>query len=562
MKKVILLSQSLTTKLFKMLCEHVNALTSEDCLCVFQNFDLTCEIGGVKSNYETLKSILKKNGIPINILKEYSLDEYLDNHHGGDIYITPTDSTPVVISSASLLGFKDSIYLLGASKNEPQISNIAPQIRAFKYKDTIGTKGLNKTEVHFDHAKGKSCFYYIDGRRYSQVIKGKGGVLESGVQGYTMVCEDLPEYRIKIWDSFAPKYRYEFDETTLMMANKLAHPSIALPITFVYNENNEPIGFVMKNFNGHELDMHELRKLKNPFKIVEQMLSATLWMETHDLYHRDVNHNMLIDTNGKLAIIDVDSIQYKAFPSTASASDPLNALPRKFSSNSLFYNTIDISYTTMAFIVAAIFDIEDFFGVWDKESGLCSLDQDLLNKLRDEYPSIARLVTKAYVEGRPVAVARQLEVVQKVINGNNSVDNEDEFYRDSYDDFNDDYPNGCDFDYSDDSDCQNYADEDYTHRSIQHNTDVNADDFPQAKGTHNSVNSIDGNEPNKFLYNFVWFFKKLIMSMFSTGTVVQGMTPEKEWQEFVRTRKWAKPLVAASLAVVLMIVMIIAIIIM
>lgn len=569
MKNIILISQSLTGSSFEMLKKHIDTLNSGDCFYVFHNFNSVVEVADVKSNYDAILNILRINGIVIRELDEYNLDEYFRNHFDGDIYITPTESTSVITSSASLLGYKGNVYVFSSSKNEPEITNLARLVRAFKSKDTVGIKGLDKTVVNHDYSKGSICHYTINGTKYTQNIKGKSNVLDSGVQGYTMVCDENPDYRIKIWDSFSDKYQYEIDEVESMISNKLAHPAIALPLAFVYNTSNEPIGFVMRNFSGKELDIHNLRKLKNPFAVVEQMLKAMLWMEAHDLYHRDVNHNMLISNDERLSVIDVDSIQYKAFPAIASASDPLNALPKKYSSSSLFYNTIDISYTTMAFIIAAIFDIEEFFGTWD-ETGLCTLNHNLLNKLRIKYPSIAKIVIEAYVNGNPVAVSRQLEVVRKTLSGDLEV-HIDDFDFDE-DGFNGDYP----VDHDDDDEYNGDYPIDYTDGESYVDNFPNNFEPDRSSGTSSvsdkkaeskknidpKVNRYDGNEPNEFLYKLVWLFKKLVLSIFSSSTVLQGMTLEDEWREFVRSRKWVKPFVAASLAVVLMIVMVIAIIIM
>lgn len=557
MKKVILLLQSLSDKSFTMLKEHIKAMSSDDyCFCIFHSFELSVNIGGFNTNYEIFRQILKDKGFHTLTLEEYSIDEYFCGHCNGDIYLTPTESVPTVISSAALLGYKGNIYVFASSKNEPPVSNITSCIRAFKYNDIAGIKGLNKAKISYDHSKGNACYYTIDGIKYSQSLKEKSGC-KSGVQGYTMACEGYPGYRIKIWDSFLPKYQYEIDEVAAMISDKLAHPSIAFPITFVYNEKDEPIGFVMRNFNGYELNIHAMHRRDDALKICEQILKIVIWMEANSIFHRDISHNMLIDKDGNVSVIDVDSLQYKAFPATASESDPPNALPRKYFSSSLFYNTIDISYTTLAFIVSGFYDIESFFGVWD-ESGLCPIKNNLLYELNRIHPSIAHIITEAYINGKPVSPVRQLEAIQKALSEKSEACVEYDCVGDLEE---------PDLLYGD---CPAFDRETYDDE-VSSSPDAavseifqksKKDDKNSFRKYNHSVNVIDGNTPNKALDNLIWFFKKLILSVFSTGTIVHGMTKEDEWKEFIRSKKWVKPLISTSLAVVLIIVMIIAIIIM
>jgi len=439
MKNLVLLTQTLTlsNRKFKSFADWISSLDpNEYTVCKFYNFESTAEDCGVKDRYSTLMSIIRKKGVSVKNLAEHNIDEYFLNHAGdrnNTVYVTPTDSVSIVITSAALLHYTGKVYIIEAGSNDA--TNITPLIDIFNHKSTIGIKGLNKNIVSYNKKPGTECHYTINGTTYSEPIRSKAGT-QAGAQGYTFLCNEAPGYRIKIWDGYADIYHYEIEELEEMIKKNLEHPYIAFPVAIVYNRNDEPIGFVMNNFeDGSELDIFNLRKRKNPLAIIEKILTAMLWMEAHDLYHRDLNHNILINKYGELCIIDIDSIQYKAFPAKASAGDALNALPCKYANENLFYNSIDISYTTMAFLVAALFDISDFFGTWD-ENGMCTLNNELLTELKNTYPSIYQLVKKAYIDGKPVAIEEQLEVVRAVINGNTAAT--DDFILDN--DVDDDIP--------------------------------------------------------------------------------------------------------------------------
>lgn len=554
MKKTIVLPGSLVGHAYT---AFINLLKNEtgNQYILFKHLKEQASVAGVSDNYNKVLKTLQDRRLNYTFVEEDGLDEYLHAHKNEDeLYMTPTDSVSQVISSAALMEFAGKLYIYGTNASEPPIQNLQPHIRAFSIKKSIGTKGLNTNKASYSHVVGKSCHFKIDGKTYTETIRGRQNSGHQGVEGYTQICESNPAYRIKIWDS--PKKQFEIDKVQQMINYPLKNDDIALPLQFVYNDHNNPIGFVMRNFSGESFNIEELKDLPDAKIYVTQILEQLIWLETHGFLHRDVNHNIIINKKSKkIHIIDTDSIQFKQLPACASSADPQNALPEKYETKSAFYNTIDISYTGLSLLAASLIDVRDLFGVWNN-SGFCPLDDEAFSLLKRKNPAIASLIKRAHTSGTPVSLVRQLITLRDTVNNNST--RVSEFTNSHH----------CGTFYGADHGDWSYSDDNYGDTPIIE-SHCNDDDIDESNNEfeyyrsirqENSINIQHTTSESSFLKRWCKWLKKLILSVFMTGTVADGVSDDEIWKTFIRTGLWKKPLLASTTAITAIIVLLFAIV--
>ena len=566
MKKTIILTESLTEKAFSALITLLETAKDNKFL-IFKFAKERATLSGLISKYNMVIEKLEKSMLPYEFLEEDGLDEYFFLHKDEyEIYLTPTEAISQVISSASLMGYTGNLYVYGLDKSEPSVQNYQPYVRTFGYKRSLGTKGLNTQNASYNHVEGRACTFSLNGHQYTEQIKGRDSTKSQGVEGYTQICESNPKYRLKIWDS--PKKQYEIDKISEMIRFSNKNHNIGLPLALVYNEQHNPIGFVMNNYDGDIFNIEMLRSVSNPLKYVKQILEQLIFMETYGLLHRDVNHNILIDrAKEQIHIIDIDSIQFRQYPASAYSVDPQNALPEKYETKSAFYNTIDIIYTGLTFLAASYVDVIDLFGLWNS-NGFCSLDKKLLNTLHTQSPLLASMLSKAHTVGQPISIARQLALVDTLINNTSTkalglLANEPEYMNEYIDSitYSDDNRQTrlCDFD-SKLSDLTP-MEERYVHYNDKEiycdETDVKVPPTKDDEGTTSRISTIKNTvsidvkkstQQKNYLSKIVSMIKNWILSIFMKGTVAEGVSEAELWKIFIRSGMWKKPLVSTLTA--------------
>lgn len=555
MKTTVILPESLVGKAYTALSNLLENSTDNEYI-LFKFLKEQATVSGVAENYYKIIEKIRRKNLEYISVEEDGLDEYLFSHKNDhEIYITPTESTSQVISSAALMGFSGRLYIYGTNSSEPPLQNYQPHIRAFSIKKSIGTKGLNTSEASYSHIVGKECHFKIDGKTYTETIRGRENSGHQGVEGYTQVCEGNPMYRLKIWDS--PKKQFEIDKVQQMINYPFKNSNIALPLDFVYNDHNNPIGFVMHNFSGEDFNLEELKDLPDAMIYVKQILEQLIWLETHGFLHRDVNHNIIINKQArKIHIIDTDSIQFRQLPACASSADPQNALPEKYETKSAFYNTIDISYTGLSLLASALIDVKNLFGVWN-DTGFCPLDTNVFSSLQSKSPVVASFIKSAHTLGTPISLTRQLITVNSLINGNptkvaefSSKHLRETFNVADYGDWID--PSG---DYGDPPISES-QDNIFSLRNDV--VDENSENFfshPQK----NNINIQHATTDASFLRKWCIWLKKFLLSVFMTGTVADGVSDDELWKTFIRTGLWKKPFLASLTAIIAISVLLVAI---
>lgn len=578
MNKIIVLTESLVGNAYEALVKIISHEANKRFL-FFRFAEERAIAAGVYDNYKAVIKLLDEKNLPYDFLNEDGLDEYFFSHKKSEeeLYIAPTEAVSQVIASISMLDYKGVVYLCGCSPDEPPVQNARPFVNALK-RNSAGTKGLDTTSSSFSHIVGSNCYFNLNGKEYVEKIKGRDSVINQGQEGYTQICESNQRLRLKIWDR--DKRAFEIDKVLKMTALPDKCNSIALPLAMVYNEHNNPIGFVMYNFVGEPLRIDKLRFLDNPLIYVKQILEQLLWMEAHGLLHRDLNHNIIVNTKSHTAhVIDTDSIQFRQLPAMAQTEESDNALPLMYTRFNAFYNTVDLSYTGLSILAAAFVDTGELFCVWNKNSGFCDLDETVFSELSVKAPEVAKLIKAAHTSGLPVSLARQLSVVNQMLctKGKTKINelpssddkaaaasNADDCFH-SYEYADVDGTDGNDIDCDDDDYCCNYTDttsdfvDDYqsSHKyksadeeGSQQNADVDVGKL--------NISKVKGSQNDYSLKLALWI-KHLIINAFMTNTKPVGVTDEELWQQFISSGLWKKPLLATATTILVIVILLIAI---
>lgn len=528
----------------------------EDYGFILTDMEDAAKLAGVHDNYEKLIEKLKSCGASYSIDDAKNLNEYIFLSKGklGDLYMGPVNAIAITVASLGLLKFKNSLYLydekMDMFRNETYlINNFAMRTRA-------GTKGLDRTEFMNPHVTNDLCHFTVNGNRYEERLIGRTSSPYAGVESYTQLSTNDPSLRLKIWDIQKPNY--EIDKLRRLIDYRYKNESIALPLAFVYNEQDQVIGIVMRNFNNAtEIRPDRLSENPNAPKIVIDALKQCSWLETHTILHRDINHNILVSENGEAHVIDLDSAQFMSYPATALATRNDNALPSIYKSSAPLFNTLDLDYTMLYFLINAFVNADDLFGLWN-EKGFCEIDKVAFAHLEATAPKTAELVNLAHTTGFPPSLTRMIDACKSDANfsrgtissrtGGTKIFNSKPMsnaFSDLVDKAVENSERGDNGDYAGDR-----GENDYRNRPRERSTYSEAGYYDEDEARQSVSENLKGtNKPTaiktkKKDSSFIAKLKSIILFLFFTGTSLSAYnTVEEKWTIFIHQRKWVKPLV-------------------
>ena len=381
MKNTLLLLSSLNGNAFNSLMKRLPSMLDNRFL-FFCGLEASANAAGCGENLLKLKNQLKFFAIESVELTEYGLDEFLFNHSAKGFEEKPIYLTPVVFSSIITASI-EPLYLYDMNPAK-EATRMEPFKNAFHCRHNAGDRALDKSSAAYSHVVGSICHFSVDGITYQQVLKGRAAVKDTGIEGYTMICEEAPQYRIKIWDNVT-KTKSDLEKVEKMIRLAPSCKDVALPLAFVYNDHDQPIGIVMKDFKGgNQIDLKVWRTLDEPLLYIKQLLEELLRLETNYCLHRDFDHNFLVNQEEKrLCIIDTESIQLGNYRATSFSNLDLNALPKQYEkySGNAFFNTVEISYSSLTMLLAAYVEVTSLIREWN-DAGFVELNNNELNKLK------------------------------------------------------------------------------------------------------------------------------------------------------------------------------------
>lgn len=373
----------------------------EDQILLLKNLEETVRISCRHDAYQALRTGLWQRQIATRTVPQDSVARFLiERKHDRPFYTTPLHTASDLTALAAACGYYGDLYVLGRTAADPPVRNLRPQIRAYLANPRSGTKTLPKEKVLAAHTPGSRCHYMIQERRVEQILAGS---TDGGAEGYILQAA-VSGYCLKIWDRTRFVYVNEKLEEMFRLED---NPEMALPRNFVYNEQEEPIGIVMRYFAGKTASLDQLFCYPEPFKLCEDILRQMIFLESCGIEHMDLWHNITIDDTGA-HIIDLDSAQFAGYPATAESKEVY--IPRRFGSGSAFGNGISASYIGLAMLIQLYLDRAEYNALlWDSANRRIAVDQNKLQKLP---PQLQAMVLEAYQEEIPVSLFRQLQLVE------------------------------------------------------------------------------------------------------------------------------------------------------
>lgn len=402
--------------------------SSEDVILILKHFDQYCNIAGLVNELNSLYAGIRQRGIQTIEVDDDCFERYLLNHKTADpIFISPVPSTEIVISIAVSCAYMGSISMIGNGYAEPPLRPLTSQIRAFAATPRAGIRGLDRREVEADHAEGRKCHYTLNGKRYEQNI---GAHTNQGAEGFVFNAA-IEGYILKIWD--IRRFQFSNDKIKAMLCVP-ENKDIALPLAFVYNDADEPIGIVMRFFEGKTATLDRLYEHKNPLSLCRDIITQLIWLESRGFMHWDFWHNVIIG-NGKAHIIDLDSVQFAGYPATAESQDVMSYIPAKFEHNAAFGSTISIAYNSLSMLIQLYLSKAEFNSLlWDENHQHDTLNTTILQKLPETLQSS---VVEAYAKKQPVSLLRQLHFVTAEIEKPTYIDPVEELWEEFDDELDD-----------------------------------------------------------------------------------------------------------------------------
>lgn len=533
MKKMIVLEQSLVNPLYELLLKMVKNLNDYE-LLFYRNFENNIRCSGVIDHYKNLLRCLDENNINYKFIDEFGLDEYLYyNHSQDELYLTPTGAINAIVSSAAILEYKGPVFVcVGFNKtlNKPKFQNIQPMTKNYMTSKSFGTKGMDLHSIGNPLYYRGICHFELDGKKYSQKINDYD-VVSSGIEGESFICKENNNLRIKIY--IRNIFGYEIERIKKMICISSQLKDISIPLTLVYDDKNMPIGVVIKNFSGKDIDLHTFRNNKNAISIAKDIARQVIAMQTYGIYHKDLIHNILCDfEKGEAHIIDVDTTQYLEYPAIASTADKSNGIPQKYYNDLLFYNSVDLSYSLLTIIISTFVDPDDLFGLWDKNGNII-LREEYLDTLKVKFPIIYQLVVDAYVKNIPISFSRQLDALDKI-----GIKEKTILYN----------PN---------KKHKRFSFDDELFSELDINDDELFDNFKQENVIQEKYKK--GNNLNNINYKEISKLQKIILDLFlrNAKTTIAGETDAERWERFIRQKQWIKPLVYTVIGMILIIMLLI-----
>lgn len=375
---------------------------ASDTVLIFQDFDKYCEAANLTDTYQTILSGLRRRGIPTKTLHQDGLDQFLlVRNSNTPLYTTPLNKTECVVTSAVTCGYTGEIIAIGCHPLPTR--DLTPLIRASSQSPRCGIRGLDKTAIKPRYTEGAVCHYTINGQYVEQVVK-RGGL--GGNEGFIMKST-IDGFVLKIWD--IDRFQHANDKIEEMLKVD-PNDDIALPLAFVYNAKEEPIGIVMRFFEGKTTTLDQLYRFPNPLKLCKDILRQLIWLESRSFQHFDIWHNVHVDASGA-HLIDIDSVQYAGYPATATSQDMVSYIPACFYRTAAYGSIISTTYSTLSMLIQLYLDRDGYNRLlWDSKRQCDTIDQSMLQQLP---PSLQDMVVEAYQNKRPVSLVRQLKFVEE-----------------------------------------------------------------------------------------------------------------------------------------------------
>ncbi len=216
-------------------------------------------------------------------------------------------------------------------------------------------RGFDTTEIVHDEAC-KRFHYTLDDKTYTGTLPKFTPLSDNaGSEGQAFPLTN--GMRMKIL--FPTTYLDRATVSKWEAMTKLHIEHCALPKAVVYNEQEQPIGYIMEEMDGKAIPYDKLHsKTQHPLELAKSVLASVIRLKLLGVYSSDLDHNILYDDTNKTAnLIDLASAQYKEAPNNA-WSGGTDGFPDKYQTGLRFNSGMANSYYAGLLSVSAVLEID------------------------------------------------------------------------------------------------------------------------------------------------------------------------------------------------------------
>lgn len=540
MREILLVPWSLTPGIMRTCDQWLSFIDPQkDTVLLLRNFRQYCAAAQLSGALDRVLRELETRRITVQEVLQESFVSFLLERTGlKTITLTPMQYTVDAIAVAAACGMKGNLFVLNAENPNPG-HNLQHMVSYFTTNPLSGVRTLDRRMIPAPGSLQGIYHYERKGKRMAQFWDGTGS-LKRGVEGYVLLSPE-PGYCMKIWDR--ERYQYANDKIgDMLQVNE--NPDIGLPLCFVYlEEREEPVGILMRYFQGDSVPMGEFYDTGRPFQLCCDVLKQLIWLESRHFYHWDVWHNVIVDSQGA-HLIDLDSVQFAGYPATALNQGFMPYVPDQFEKTGSFGNGAAITYVSLAMLILLFLDQDEYNKLlWDSEMQRISINQLFLEKLPRR---LQNMVVDAYQRQRPVPLIRQLLYA------------EEEASKSEYQANPNNQPVGEERDLTQERDVAEAKSSDKEQQDLPQERYQSAAKSPgKEQPTWNRPKKAAASPPKKIPL-LIRLLIALCGSESRTVIVSPRGNPEDPWKAFVESKVWVKPLVYAVVLCVIIVFLLVA----
>ena len=403
MKKLFILESS-----FVVGFEHIEMFQGFT-FVFFKNCQEVLDIAGIGWRYDALLNSLRANHLAYETCAEESLEAYMRHHPCETLYISDPGYMHMLLSSALLLKFQGRIYIfdkINQTLKKPQFKEMNSMVHLLSQNKKSWCASMdNQSRITFSRMTGKRCYFMLEGHKQTFIVPHTQ-TTSAGVEGYTFLCPERPHLRIKLY--LRDLHPYEIEKLEKMVQIPHSFQDSAMPLALVYTYAHQPVGIVMKHFEGEEMDIADLHQKARALPLARSIIRQLIELSVFGIYPKDFSHNILCEEeNGIAHLIDLDSAQYLDYPAMVYPAQGLDCLPWEYYLPDIFFNAIELSYWVTYLLICTYQSDETFFG--SCEMPLVESHMALLEK---QNARVADLVRLAFENKEPLSLYRQLQALE------------------------------------------------------------------------------------------------------------------------------------------------------
>lgn len=360
----------------------------------YENFDII-----LKSSNEEHKYIIKKASSFLQRLEKNDCLFYMSDFINPEYVVKKLISNPnVCFIYYRYSNFAENVSKFGSLLEcTAMIVDENGAAQFFSKRDKI----IKMSKRELDKTIIDDCFFSVSEipecgstvKDSSNVEFTVGKVLGNGGEGIVYECSSTPEYAIKIYRK-GQLNKLRLKKIFNMEKKKIMFDGICWPEKVIFNSFNEPVGYIMKKAKGQSLDIifdgvdsvcgyFPYWKKSNVIRLVIDVLEKIQYLHLFGIIIGDLRlKNIVIDNNGTISLVDIDSCQVENLPCPTGFHDytPPELQQKEFKETARKYYHESFACSVIAFKLL-------FYGIhpYDQINGAETIEEEII-KMSFPYP--------------------------------------------------------------------------------------------------------------------------------------------------------------------------------